>query len=63
MLWQDLNREIASKLGGNPALADERPFIYIDAKKQQLHWIDIEDDSNRSFPISTAVDSSVKPDS
>ena len=54
MLWQDLNREIAGKLGGNPALADERPFIYVDSKRQQLLWIDIDEDSNRSFPISTA---------
>ncbi len=54
MLWQDLNREIAARLAGNPALADERPFIYIDSKQQQLHWIDIEADNNRSYSISTA---------
>ena len=30
MLWDELKREIADKLSGNPALADERPFIYVD---------------------------------
>ncbi len=54
MLWHDLNREVAAKLGGNPALADERPFIYVDSRQQRLHWIDIEQENNRSYPISTA---------
>ncbi len=54
MHWQELNREFASKLGGNPALADERPFIYIDSRQQQLHWIDIDEENNRSYPVSTA---------
>jgi lipoprotein-anchoring transpeptidase ErfK/SrfK len=54
MLWLDFNREIADKLSGNPALADERPFIYIDSAAQYLHWVDVDADNNRSYPVSTA---------
>ena len=54
MQWDEIKREIAAKLGGNPALADERPFIFIDAPRQRLHWIDIEAENNRSYTISTA---------
>jgi lipoprotein-anchoring transpeptidase ErfK/SrfK len=54
MLWHDINREVASRLHGNSALADERPFIVIESVKQQLHCIDIEPELNRSFPVSTA---------
>jgi len=55
MHWRDINREIAARLSGSSALADERPIIVIDSIRQRLHWIDIEDDSNRSYPISTAA--------
>jgi len=55
MQWRDLNREIAARLSGSSALADERPIIVIDSIRQRLHWIDIEDDSNRSYSISTAA--------
>lgn len=55
MLWQDLNQELASKLGSAPALNDERPFIYIDSRKQILYWINIDELENKSFPISTAA--------
>jgi len=55
MLWHELNREVAARLRGNPALADERPFIYVDCKHQQLHRVDIDDSNNRSYPISTAA--------
>ena len=54
MLWLDINREVASRLLGNSALADERPFVVIESVKQQLHWIDIEPELNRSYPVSTA---------
>ena len=54
MHWQDLNREVAAKLQGSPALADQRPFIYIDSRQQQLHCIDIEAENNRSYSVSTA---------
>lgn len=52
--WHEINREIAGKLHGNPALADERPFILIESSRQQLHWIDIEPENNRVYPVSTA---------
>ena len=55
MQWQELSRQIADKLRGNPALADERPIILIDSAQQELHWIDIESENNRRFPISTAA--------
>ena len=54
MRWHDLNREVADKLGGNPALADQRPFIYIDSAGQCLHWVDIEEHNSRRYAISTA---------
>ncbi len=54
MRWQDLYREIATKLPGNPALADERPIIYIDSARQELRWIDIDPGQVRSYRISTA---------
>ena len=54
MRWQDLNREVAAKLQGNSALADQRPFIYIEVRRQQLHSIDIEAKYSRSYPVSTA---------
>ena len=55
MLWQDINQELSGKLGGHPALVDERPFIYIDSGKQTLYWINIDELENKSFPISTAA--------
>lgn len=55
MLWDQLKREIADQLGGNPALADERPFIYIDSVRQQMHQVDIDPRHNRSYAISTAA--------
>jgi len=55
MLWRDINQELAGKLAGHPALTKERPFIYIDSGKQTLHWINIDELENKSFPISTAA--------
>ncbi len=55
MRWQDLNREVASKLQGDPALADERPFILIDSSKQRLDWINLDAADNLRFPVSTAA--------
>ena len=54
MQWRRLNREIADKLSGNPALADERPIILIDSGQQRLHWIDADASNNLSYSISTA---------
>ena len=55
MLWQDLRQIFSSKLSGYSAIADQRPFIYIDSRKQRLHWIDIDESENKSFPVSTAA--------
>ncbi len=55
MLWQDINREVAARLPGNAALADERPFIVVESRQQRLHWIDIEAENSRSYPVSTAA--------
>jgi lipoprotein-anchoring transpeptidase ErfK/SrfK len=58
MLWVDINQQVAPKLQGNSALADERPFIYIDSAKQCIYWIDVEAENNRSYPISTSENGS-----
>jgi lipoprotein-anchoring transpeptidase ErfK/SrfK len=55
MLWQDLYREVADKLGGSAALADERPILLVDCSAQCLHSIDIDADNNRRYPVSTAL--------
>ena len=55
MIWEDFNHELASKLRGNSALGDERPIIYIDIANQRIHWIDIEVEDCRSYPVSTAL--------
>jgi len=55
MNWQDLKREVADQLSGNPALADERPIIYIDSVLQRLYQFDIEGENLCSYPISTAA--------
>ncbi len=54
MRWQEINREVVVRLGGNQALADERPFIVVESRQQQLHWVDIDDKNNRCYPVSTA---------
>lgn len=54
MLWQEIKREVAGKLAGNSSLGDERPFIYIDCRKQRLFWVDIDEEFSRSYPVSTA---------
>ncbi len=55
MHWQKIKDEVVARLSGDPALADERPFIYIDSQQQQLHWVDIDDSKCRVYPISTAL--------
>jgi lipoprotein-anchoring transpeptidase ErfK/SrfK len=55
MNWRDLSREIAGKLDGSPALADERPIICIDSLRQRMDRFNIKDEHNRSYPISTAA--------
>ena len=55
MIWSDIYRLILDKLPGNAALGDQRPFIFIDARKQLLHWVDIDEAENKTYPVSTAV--------
>ena len=55
MLWQDIYRQVLEKFPGNNALADQRPFIRIDSRKQQLNWIDLDEAENKSYSISTAA--------
>jgi lipoprotein-anchoring transpeptidase ErfK/SrfK len=55
MDWQKLSQEIAGKLSGNPALADERPIIYVDSRQQLLLLVDIEAENSCSYPVSTAA--------
>lgn len=56
MRWDDLYRQIVGLIpGGNLALADERPVIYIDCTKQLLHHIDFDADQNRIYHVSTAA--------
>ncbi len=55
MLWQEISRQIAPKLGANMALVDERPFIYVDTAQQCLHHIDIEPERTQRYVISTAT--------
>ena len=55
MLWADIYRNILDRLPGNSAIADQRPFIYIEGRKQLLHWIDIDETENRTYTVSTAA--------
>jgi lipoprotein-anchoring transpeptidase ErfK/SrfK len=55
MLWQDINHQVVSKLGGDLTLTGLRPFIYIDSSKQRLHWVGTNELENKSFPVSTAA--------
>jgi len=55
MLWQDISRDIAHRLQGNNALADQRPIIFVDSAAQRLYQIDVDDANERSYPISTAA--------
>lgn len=55
MLWHEINREVAGKLQGNTAQADERPFLFVDIAKQCLNWINIDATENKSYPVSTSA--------
>jgi len=55
MNWDDLYRQVAVLLHGNTALADQRPFLFVDSDKQQIHCIDVDSSENRSYPISTSA--------
>ncbi len=53
--WQELNRQVLGKLPGNLSLADERPIILIDTRTQRLYQVDIEQEEDISYCISTAA--------
>jgi len=55
MVWQDIYKQVLEKLPGNSALADQRPFILIDARKQLMHRIDVDDAENKTYSVSTAA--------
>jgi hypothetical protein len=55
MNWQEIYRQVLGKFPGNFALADQRPFICIDSRKQKLSWIDIDESENKTYSISTAA--------
>jgi lipoprotein-anchoring transpeptidase ErfK/SrfK len=55
MNWDELYRQVAVLLHGNPALADERPFLYVDSSTQQIHRIDMDENENCCYPVSTSI--------
>ena len=55
MLWSDLSRLVLDRLPGNSALADQRPIIFIEAQRQLLHLIDIDNVESKTYSISTAL--------
>ena len=55
MRWQDLYKQLNELAPGYPALADERPIVFVDSMKQELRLIDIDDNESKSYPVSTAA--------
>ncbi len=55
MLWPDIYRQVLDRLPGNSALADQRPFIYIEGRTQLLRWIDIDETLSKTYPVSTSA--------
>ena len=55
MLWQDVRHQLAAVPGDDPALAGERPIIYVDTACQRLNHINIEPEKSTYYPISTAA--------
>ncbi len=55
MRWHDLQREIAPRLPGNAALADQRPILVVDSARQELLLIDIDPAARRSYRVSTSA--------
>ena len=54
MLWSELYNLVLDKLPGTSLLTEQRPFIYIDTRKQLLHWINIDQAGNKTYSVSTA---------
>ncbi len=55
MIWSDLSSQVLDKLPRNSVLSDQRPIIFIDARNQLLHWVDIDEAENRTYAVSTAA--------
>jgi lipoprotein-anchoring transpeptidase ErfK/SrfK len=55
MLWSEIYRQVVEKIPGNSALADQRPFIFIEARTQLMHWVDFNESANKTYPVSTAA--------
>lgn len=55
MNWHALNRQVAALLPGSAALADERPFLFVDSEQQQLQLVNIDARENRVYPVSTSA--------
>lgn len=54
MLWNDLYRQTLGLIPGYSAVAEQRPFVYIDSVEQSLHFIDTEENESRTYPVSTS---------
>ena len=54
MHWQVLRREVAETLEAASSLDADRPIIFINSKQQRLLWVEPDDRSTHSYPISTA---------
>lgn len=55
MIWSDLSSQVLDKLPGNSVLSDQRPIILIDAGKQRLQQIHIDEAENKTYAVSTAA--------
>ena len=56
MRWQDINNvKSPSDLSKEYGLADESAHSFVSTPgNSSLYWIDIEEENNRSYPVSTA---------
>jgi lipoprotein-anchoring transpeptidase ErfK/SrfK len=59
MLWREISAQIAPMLGArlasNTALANQRPFIYVDTAQQCLYQVNVEPERSQRYTISTAA--------
>ena len=54
-LWNDIRQRILNQFPGYPAVADERPFLYVDSQEQRLFLVDIDADLSRDYLVSTSA--------
>jgi len=55
MIWSELSSQVLDILPGNLVLSDQRPIIFIDAGKQLLQQINIDEAENKTYAVSTAT--------